>query len=67
MIRSLVACVFIAGPVLSARADVESGPKAGEAAGELKVFAILGPVEKKEVDYAKERKDDPTVYVFVQA
>ena len=28
-------------------ADVESGPKAGEAVKELKVFAVLGPVENQ--------------------
>jgi hypothetical protein len=46
-------------------ADVESGPKTGEKATELKVFAVTGAVENKEVDYAKERGDAPTVYLFV--
>ena len=46
---------------------MESGPKAGEKVGELKVFAVAGPVEGKEVDYAAERKDAPTVYLFVNA
>jgi hypothetical protein len=48
-------------------ADVESGPKAGEKVGPLKVFAVTGPVEGKEVNYAAERKDAPTVYLFVNA
>jgi hypothetical protein len=48
-------------------ADVESGPKAGAAVAPLKVFAITGAIEGKEVDYAKERKDEPTVYFFVNA
>jgi hypothetical protein len=50
-----------------ALADVESGPKNGEKVGELKVFAVVGSVENKEVNYAAERKDAPTVYLFVNA
>ena len=48
-------------------ADVESGPKAGEKVGELKAFGVVGPVEGKEADYTAERKDEPTVYLFVSA
>lgn len=47
--------------------DVVSGPKAGEKVEPFKVYGVVGKVEKKEVDYVKERKDEPTVYVFVQA
>jgi hypothetical protein len=67
MKKVFLAVSMVLGGSLTVFADVESGPKAGEAIGELKVFAILGPIEKKEVDYAKERKDEPTVYIFVQA
>jgi hypothetical protein len=52
--------------VPSARADVESGPKAGEKVPALKAFGVVGSVENKETDYAADRKDDPTVYLFVQ-
>lgn len=48
-------------------ADIDSGPKVGEKVTELKVQAVIGAIEGKEVDYAAERKDKPTVYVFVQA
>ena len=48
-------------------ADVESGPKAGEKVGELKAFGVVGKVEGKEADFAAERKDEPTVYLFVSA
>ena len=65
MTRILFAVALIFTPA-AARADVESGPKAGEKVPELKVFAVIGPVENKEVDYAAERKDAPTVYLFVQ-
>jgi hypothetical protein len=51
----------------AARADVESGPKAGEKVPALKVFGAVGTAEGKEIDFAAERKDLPTVYVFVQA
>lgn len=66
MRQLLFAC---AATILSAgivRADVESGPKAGEKVGDFKVFGVTGAVEGKEVSYVKERKDETTVYVFVQ-
>lgn len=62
---SLTAAILLSTAL--SRADVESGPKVGEKIGELKVFAVSGPVENKEVDYAAERKDAPTVYLFVQS
>jgi hypothetical protein len=56
--------VFAFAPL--ARAD-ESGPKAGEKVPALKVFGVIGDVEGKEADFAKDRKDAPTIYLFVQA
>lgn len=61
----LTACVLFAFVPL-ARAD-ESGPKAGEKVPALKVFGVVGKVEGKEADFAADRKDAPTIYVFVQA
>jgi hypothetical protein len=58
-------CVF-ALP-LPVRAADESGPKAGEKVSELKAFGVVGSVEGKEVDFTKERKEAPTIYVFVNA
>ncbi len=55
---------LVCAPIVAAD---ESGPKAGEKVPELKVFGVVGTVEGKDVDFAKERKDAPTVYVFVQA
>ncbi|QEL20299.1 hypothetical protein [Limnoglobus roseus] len=49
------------------QADVESGPKAGEKVGEVKVTVVVGEKEGKEIDFAAERKDEPTVYLFVNA
>ncbi len=51
--------------VPTVRADTESGPKAGVRVPELKVFGVTGAVEGKEVDFAAERKDAPTIYIFV--
>ena len=63
---ALASILLFAGSSL-AFADVESGPKAGDKVAALKVHAVTGTIEDKEVDYAKERKDEPTVYFFVNA
>ncbi|MBY0460401.1 MAG: hypothetical protein K2V38_24055 [Gemmataceae bacterium] len=60
------AAVFAFALVTAALAD-ESGPKAGEKVPALKAFGVVGKVEGKEADFAADRKDEPTVYVFVQA
>jgi hypothetical protein len=52
---------------VGARADVESGPKAGEKVAALKAFGVVGTVEGKEADFAADRMDAPTIYVFVSA
>ncbi|HEY1187787.1 MAG TPA: hypothetical protein VGE74_09025 [Gemmata sp.] len=59
-----VCAVFAVAPLV--RAD-ESGPKAGEKAPALKVFGVVGTVEDKDADFVADRKDAPTIYVFVQA
>lgn len=63
---AVAACLaLIVSPAL--RADDESGPKAGEKVVKLTAYGVVGPVEKKEADFAAERKDAPTVYLFVAA
>ncbi|QDU22604.1 hypothetical protein [Urbifossiella limnaea] len=47
--------------------DIDSGPKAGEKVTVLKAYGVVGTVEGKEADFAAERKNDPTVYLFVQS
>jgi hypothetical protein len=47
--------------------DIESGPKTGDNVAKLPVFGVIGAVEGKETDFAVERKDAPTIYIFVQA
>lgn len=67
----LKSCAFALSLTLLASpflwADDESGPKAGEKIAKLKAFGVVGPVENKEADFAAERKDAPTVYLFVAA
>lgn len=53
-------------PVLSAKADVNSGPTVGEAPKPFKVIVATGDDAGKEVDYVMQRKDKPSVFVFVQ-
>jgi hypothetical protein len=62
---SLLLCLVVAPGTL--RAQVESGPSAGSKIEVLKVVAATGDNAGKEADYAKERKDKPTIFVFVQA
>lgn len=59
--------VVMLGLVPMVMADVDSGPKPGSKVKELKVFAAAGAIENKEVDFVSERKDKPTVYMFVHA
>ena len=59
-------CAVFACALLAGAAD-ESGPKAGEKVPALKAFGVVGTVEGKEADFAKARKDAPTIYIFVAA
>jgi hypothetical protein len=67
MIRafSILTLALNAAPVLAA--SVESGPAKGTAVAALKVYAATGAHADKELDYAADRKDKPTVYVFIVA
>ena len=65
--RLALASILLFAGLPYSYADVESGPKAGEKVDALKVYAVTGTIEDKMVDYAKERKDEPTIYFFVNA
>jgi hypothetical protein len=60
----LLSLVFVPGTL---QAQVESGPPAGSNVPVLKVVAATGDTAGKEVDYATERKERPTLFVFVRA
>jgi hypothetical protein len=51
---------------LSLHADVVSGPKVGDKVEDFNAYGVAGLLEGKEGSYLKERKDEPTVFVFVQ-
>jgi hypothetical protein len=51
----------------SVRADVNSGPTVGETPPALMVLALTGDEEYQELDYRDDRKEKPTVYVFIRA
>jgi hypothetical protein len=57
--------VLLAGGTL--RAQVESGPKEGARVPAVKVAVATGDAAGKDLDFAAERKDKPTIYVFVRA
>jgi hypothetical protein len=67
----LTRCLVILAPLLLVAPvsadETKSGPDKGEKVSALKVFAATGEHEGKDVDFAAERKDKPTIYVFVQA
>ena len=62
----VVALLFVINS-LSARADVTSGPGEGNAIEKFKVTVVAGESSGKELDFVTERKDKPTVFVFVSA
>ena len=65
MIRLALLFLLAFAPVIFA--DVESGPKEGEKVEELKVLGVVGLQAGKEADFAAERKDEITVYLFINA
>jgi hypothetical protein len=65
---SLAAVVLgLLTPFLQADEEVQSGPDVGKKVPALKVHAVTGIQENKDLDYAAKRKDKPTIYVFIQA
>src|SRR5437762_473433 len=62
----LFCVVALFGLGLVARADVTSGPRAGDKVEDFKAYGVVGAIEGKEGSYIQERKGEPTVFVFVQ-
>jgi hypothetical protein len=65
--RCLAVLPLLLAASTSRAQDVTSGPEKGGVVPALTVFDATGPQKDKEVDYAAERGDKPTVYVFIQA
>jgi hypothetical protein len=69
---SICRCLFAAALVacLAPRSfaqDIVSGPEKSKAVPALKVYDATGANKEKEVDYAAERKDKPTIYLLIRA
>jgi hypothetical protein len=64
--KRLLCTAILMSLTLVVRADVTSGPKVGDKIEDFKAFGTVGLFEGKEGSYVKERKDEPTVYIFVQ-
>ena len=47
--------------------EMQSGPDVGKKVPVLKVFAVTGELEGKDVDYTAERKKKPTIYALIRA
>jgi hypothetical protein len=65
--RCLFAVLLVLRASVALAQEVTSGPGKGEAVPALRVFDATGANKDKDIDYAAERKDKPTVYVFIQA
>lgn len=63
--RHWFATLTVLALAVPAWADVTSGPAVGDKVPALKVFDATGTHKDKDVDYAAERKDKPTLYVFI--
>jgi hypothetical protein len=63
--KTAILAVLLLAPGLL-RADVDSGPQAGSAVEALKAAAATGDDAGKEVNFTAQRKDKPTIVVFVQ-
>src|SRR5260221_13271866 len=63
--RNFVTAIVLLAVGGAALADVTSGPKEGEKAAALPVYAVTGDPKEKDLDYTTARKDKPTVYIFV--
>ena len=62
---SLILPLLLSWPVMAQ--DVQTGPAKGEKVPALKVLDLTGLHKDKEVDYAAERKDKPTIYLLIRA
>jgi hypothetical protein len=63
----LLAVVFVTSVNPMPAQDISSGPDKSVKVPALKVFDATGINKDKDVDYAAERKDKPTIYLLVRA
>ncbi len=65
--KMVCCCAALWLAVAASRADVVSGPKVGDKAEDFTAHGVVGIIDGKDGSYIKERKGDPTIYVFVSA
>ncbi|HVA47309.1 MAG TPA: hypothetical protein VNH11_13150 [Pirellulales bacterium] len=63
----LLSSLLFLVPSLVRAQDLLSGPDVGQPVPGLSVLAATGSNAGNEIDYADQRKEKPTVYVFIQA
>ena len=61
---TLIACVFVASVYAQ---EIATGPDKENSVPALKVHDVTGINMGKEIDYAAERKDKPTIYLMINA
>ena len=61
---TLIACVFVA---TASAQEISTGPDKEKPVPALKVHDVTGINMGKEIDYAAERKDKPTIYLMINA
>ncbi|TXT37959.1 MAG: hypothetical protein FD138_509 [Planctomycetota bacterium] len=67
MLRFVALVIAVVLSSSSAWADVASGPGEGNVVEKFKVTVVAGESSGKELDFVTERKEKPTVFVFVSA
>ena len=67
MLRFVVVMIAVVMSSSPTWADVDSGPGEGNKLEPLKVVVVAGESSGKELDFVVERKEKPTVFVFVVA
>jgi hypothetical protein len=63
----IFALLPLLNPMYAIAQDLVSGPEKGSKVPALKVFDVTGLKKEKEADYAAERREQPTIYLFVSA
>ena len=64
---SLLTVTLLLSALTAPAQDISSGPDKNGKVPAMQVFDATGPNKDKEVDYAAERKDKPTIYLLVRA
>ncbi|WP_020474026.1 hypothetical protein [Zavarzinella formosa] len=64
--RNLCCWALLLTTAMVGRADVVSGPKVGDRAQDFTAYGVAGIIDGKEGNYLKERKGEPTIYVFIR-